>query len=130
MFWDRFDVPSPDETRLVPNEVILDVVSTVSRSALDHIAARNDMTRLEVSTVRLTGRTLHRWRINGNRSVRDTIIRLAYERVIAGAAPNYVYELSQHSSAPSYVAEKLDLPEAHRACDRWESFGCADRLRS
>ena len=114
MFWDRFDVPSPDETRLVPNEVILDVVSTVSRSALDHIAARNDMTRLEVSTVRLTGRTLHRWRINGNRSVRDTIIRLAYERVIAGAAPNYVYELSQHSSAPSYVAEKLDLPEAHR----------------
>jgi subtilisin family serine protease len=114
VFWDRFDVPSPDETRLVPNEVILDVVSTVSRSALDHIAARNDMTRLEVNTVRLTGRTLHRWRINGNRSVRDTIIRLAYERVIAGAAPNYVYELSQHSSAPSYVAEKLDLPEAHR----------------
>ena len=114
MFWDRFDVPSPDETRLVPNEVILDVVSAVSRSALDHIAARNEMTRLEVNTVRLTGRTLHRWRINGNRSVRDTIIRLAYERVLAGAAPNYVYELSQHSSAPSYVAEKLDLPEAHR----------------
>jgi subtilisin family serine protease len=113
-FWERFDVPAPDETRIVPNEVILDVASTVSESALDHIAARNEMTRLEVITVRLTGRTLHRWRINGNRSVRDTIIRLAYERVIAGAAPNYLYELTQHSSAPSYVVEKLDLPEAHR----------------
>jgi subtilisin family serine protease len=116
VFWERFDAPAPDETRIVPNEVILDILPSVSEAALDHIAARNEMTRLEAITVRLTGRTLHRWRITGNRSVRDTIIRLATnERVIAGAAPNYLYEFTQQlASAPSYVVQKLNLPEARR----------------
>jgi len=60
-----FHLPPVGEFRFVQNEVMLDIPSNVSTQALDAMAARHAMTRLETQTFRLTGRTLHRWRLDG-----------------------------------------------------------------
>jgi subtilisin family serine protease len=114
----RFNLPPAGETRFVANEVILDIPAGVSTQSLDTIAARHHMTRLETRSFRLTGRTLHRWRLDGGGTVAAMIRGVAGERQIAGAQPNYLYALQQADLPPAnrdqYVAEKLDLTEAHR----------------
>ena len=112
-----FDLP-PFGAPIVPNEVILDIPSSVPTATLDTIAARHAMTRVETTTFRLTGRTMHRWRITGGTSVADMIRNMVDERNVAGAGANYVYSLGQDQSAlvnaDQYAPQKLNLPEAHR----------------
>src|SRR5712691_5357084 len=55
------NLPPVGETHYVTNELVID--ANASDQALRAIAARHNMTRLETVTFRLTGRTLHRWRI-------------------------------------------------------------------
>jgi subtilisin family serine protease len=111
-----FNLPPAGETRFVPNEVILDIPASVSTQALDAIAARHTMTRVETRGFRLTGRTLHRWRLDGGGTVSAMIRGMAGERQVAGAQPNYLYALQQDEPKPGdqYAPEKLNLPEAHR----------------
>jgi hypothetical protein len=117
-----FNLPPLGETRFVQDEVMLDIPSSVSAATMDAMAARHRMTRLETQSFRLTGRTLHRWRLDGGGTVADMIRGLARERQIAGAQPLYLYELSQDMSGSTaglvngdqYAPEKLSLPEAHR----------------
>jgi subtilisin family serine protease len=112
-----FNPPPPGETRFVPNEVLLDIPASVPTSTLDAIAARHAMTRLETTSLRLTGRTLHRWRTDGATSVPDMIGNLVGERQVAGAQPNYLYALAEAAvpmNAEQYAPQKLGLPEAHR----------------
>jgi subtilisin family serine protease len=117
-----FNLPPLGETRFVQNEVMLDIPSSVPTATLDAIAARHRMTRLETQTFRLTGRTLHRWRLNGGGTVPDMIRDIAGERLVAGAQPLYVFELAQELAGPTvallngdqYAPEKLSLTEAHR----------------
>ena len=117
-----FNLPPPGETRFVPNEVMLDIPSSVPTATLDAIAARHRTTRLETMTFRLTGRTLHRWRLDGGGTVPDMIRGMVGEQQIAGAQPLYVYELAQNTAAGTaalvngdqYAPEKLGLPDAHR----------------
>jgi subtilisin family serine protease len=112
-----FDLPPAGEARFVPNEVMLDIPAGVSTQTLDAIAARHRMTRLETRSFRLTGRTLHRWRLDGGGTVLAMIRGLAGERDVAGAQPNYLYALQQDglpvADTAQYAAEKLDLPDAH-----------------
>lgn len=112
-----FDVP-PFGAPFVPNEVILDIPSSVPTASLDAIAARHAMTRLETQEMRLIGRTLHRWRINGGTPVPEMIVNMAGERSINGAGANYIYALAQDPAVPvnsdQYAPQKLNLPEAHR----------------
>jgi Subtilase family len=117
-----FNLPPLGETRFVQNEVMLDIPSSVPTATLDAIAARHGMTRLETQSFRLTGRTLHRWRLDGGTAVPDMIRVLARENQIAGAQPLYLFELAQEMSGSTaglvngdqYAPEKLSLPEAHR----------------
>src|SRR5262245_12553040 len=90
-----FNLPPLGETRFVQDEVMLDIPSSVPTATLDAIAARHRMIRLETQTFRLTGRTLHRWRLDGGTTVPDMIRTLTREQQIAGAQPLYLYELSQ-----------------------------------
>jgi subtilisin family serine protease len=115
------NLPPVGETRFVPTELVLDIPSSVSAQILDDIAARHGMTRLETSTVRLTGRTLHRWSIDGGTSVADMIRNVCtnpIDRPVAGAQPNYLYALAQDQQEPvnsaQYAPEKLKLLDAHR----------------
>src|SRR6266568_8578749 len=113
-----FNLPPAGETRFVANEVMLDIPAGVTTQALDAIAARHTMTRLETRSFRLTGRTLHRWRLDGGGTVANMIRGLAGERQVAGAQPNYIYVLAQDELTPAngdqYAPEKLNLAEAHR----------------
>jgi len=113
------NLPPVGETRFVPTEVILDVPANVSSQVLEGIAARHTMTREETVRVGLTGRTLHRWRIDSGTSVQDMIRSICTaDRVVAGIQPNYVYELAQSEQEPvnsdQYAPQKLNLTEAHR----------------
>jgi subtilisin family serine protease len=117
-----FNLPPLGETRFVQNEVMLDIPSSVPTATLDAMAARHGMTRLETRTFRLTGRTLHRWRLDAGTTVVDMIRALTREQQIAGAQPLYLFELAQDMSGSTaglvngdqYAPEKLGLPEAHR----------------
>jgi len=115
------NLPPVGETRFVPTELVLDIPSNVSTQILDDIAARHAMTRVETSTLRLTGRTLHRWSIDGGTSVADMIRNVCTnptDRLVAGAQPNYLYALAQDQQEPvnsaQYAPEKLKLLDAHR----------------
>ena len=92
------------------------------------------MTRLETRTFRLTGRTLHRWRLDAGTTVVDMIRTLTREQQIAGAQPLYIFELAQDMSGSTaglvngdqYAPEKLGLtlPEPdpswmRRLTDEW-----------
>jgi Subtilase family len=119
--------PPPGETRFVPNEVVFDIPATVPTQTVGDIAARHAMTQQEVTTVRLTGRTLHVWRIDNGASVDDVIRDVCTnpaDRQVAGAQPNYLYELAQPTvsgqapqepvNSAQYAPEKLKLVDAHR----------------
>jgi subtilisin family serine protease len=114
----RFNLPAAGETRFVPNEVILDSLTNVSTPTLEAIAQRHSMTRLETQTFRLTGRRMHRWRLDGGGSVEAMIRGLVGERLIAGAQPNYLYSLAESAeerpSSDQYAPQKLKLTEAHK----------------
>jgi len=113
-----FNLPPAGETRFLPAEMLLDIPANVPTPTLDAIAARHTMTRLETQTFGLTGRTLHRWRLDGGGTVQAMIRGLAGEPLVAGAQPNYIYALAQEPVAPinsdQYAPEKLSLIEAHR----------------
>lgn len=109
-----FNQPPPGVTAFVPDEVLADAPS----QNIDAIAARHQMTCPENVAIRLTGRTLHRCRRLADQSVQEMIQVLSLERQIAGAQPNYLYELMQAApsggNAEQYAPEKLEIPEAHR----------------
>ena len=112
-----FNLP-PLGAAYVPDEVILDVPPSVSEAQLNAIAARHAMTRMETRTVRLTGRRLFRWRIDGGTSVPDMIRSVAGESQVAGAQANFLFPLAQEQlpqmNADQYAPERLNLPEAHK----------------
>jgi subtilisin family serine protease len=114
----RFNLPAPGETRFLPNEIILDSAPAVSTPTLEAIAQRHSMTRMETQTFRLTGRRMHRWRLDGGGSVEAMIRALVSERLIAGAQPNYLYALAEDAAEPlnrdQYAPKKLNLAEAHK----------------
>jgi hypothetical protein len=117
----NISIPPPGETRFVRNEVLLRVAAGASMRALDAIARRLQLTRLETQSFMLTARTIQRWRIDGNRSVATTLRALSRNRIISAAQPNYLYRLQQNalvaasdSGAAQYVVSKLHLLQAHR----------------
>ena len=113
-----FNLPPLGETRFVPNEVMLEIPLSVPQRTRELIASRHNMTRLETQTFSLTGRTFHRWRLDGGGTVADMIRGLAGEAQVLGAQPNYIYMTTQDQLAQvnsdQYAPEKLSLPEAHR----------------
>ena len=112
-----FNLPPPGAP-FVPNEVILDVPTSVSEAQLNAISGRHGMTRMETQTFRLTGRRLFRWRIDGGTSVSDMIRSMSRETQVAGAQPNYLFSLAQEQlpqmNSDQYAPERLNLPEAHK----------------
>jgi hypothetical protein len=117
----NINIPPPG-TPFVQNEVLLEFDARASAQYLGRIAQRLQMTRLETQRFALTGRTLQRWRLDGTRSVPDTLRALTSYGRIAAAQPNYLFALQQSQSVPAaqvsnsaqYVVPKLHLMEAHR----------------
>jgi len=113
------NVPPPGETRFVPDEVLVEIDGGVSPRTLATIRQRLQLTQIESQSFTLTGRTLARFRIGGNRTVRQTLQGLSRYRGIGAAQPNWLYRFGQAQAAPAdtgaqYVVRKLHLVEAHR----------------
>jgi hypothetical protein len=113
-----FSVPPVNERRFVPNEVLLNISAATSPRAVDAIAQKFRLTRLEVQDFTLTRHRLARLRINDGRPVRAVIRSLQSDPRVLGAQPNYLYAMQQGAAAPAadplqYFLSKLHLTEAH-----------------
>ncbi len=117
----RSGVPPVGERRFAPDEVVVGLPSALSPQALDALARRHRLVRLEAASIGLTGTTFHRWRIADARSVSDVIRALEADSGVRAAQPNYRFTLQQGAAtagAPrlveQYAVDKLDLAQAHR----------------
>ena len=114
-----FHVPPANERRFVPNEVLLNISTATSARAVDAIAQKYRLTRLDVQDFVMTRHRLARLRINDGRSVAVVIRSLRSDARVLGAQPNYLYAMQQGAAAPAaadpaqYFLAKLHLPEAH-----------------
>lgn len=112
-----FNAPPVGERRLVPNEVLLNISPATSGPALDAIARRHRLTRLELQDFTLTRRRLARLRINDGRPVATVIRSLQADARILGAQPNFLFAVQQGAAASTdpaqYSLARLRLPEAH-----------------
>ena len=111
-------VPSANERRLVPDEVVIELPNSVNAQQVEALQRRHRLTRLESQTFQLSGTTLYRWRIPDRRSVAAVVRALEGDRVVAWAQPNYLFTLQQAASASEgdpaqYGLSKLRLPQAH-----------------
>ena len=103
-------VPPLGERRFVAGEVVLRC-RPISRQALDELAGRHRLTRLDSQAIGLTGTTIHRWRIADQRSVSDVIRAIEADRGV-GAAPT---ELSFHVAGGQGAGGRRDQRHAVRA---------------
>lgn len=113
-----FSVPPANERRFVPNEILLNISTATSPRAVDDIARRHRLTRVDVQDFALTRHRLARLRINDGRPVGTVIRLLQADARVLGAQPNYLYALQQGATAAAsdplqYFLAKLRLPEAH-----------------
>ncbi len=122
----HINIPPSGETSFVVNEVLLEFAPGVSAQTRATLARNLQLTQLETQSFALTGRRIERWRIDGTRSVPDTLSLVArsYPGVSSGQA-NMVYHGTQAQTQPvpkdaapdgatQYVVSKLHLLEAHR----------------
>ena len=108
------------ERRLVPDEVVIEVVNSASAQQIDALQRRHRLARIESQTFQLTGTTLFRWRIPNRRSVAAVVRALQNDRLVAAVQPNYLFALQLDTTkavtegdAAQYELAKLRLPQAH-----------------
>jgi subtilisin family serine protease len=113
-----FNPPPAGENRFVQNEVLLNISPAITLPALDQLARRHRLTRLELRDFTLPVRRIARLRINDGRPVGAVIRSLQQEACTFSAPPNYLYATEQ-GPAPTvadpmqYALGKLRLVEAH-----------------
>jgi len=111
-------VPPAGEQRFVASEVLVALPSNFTPQALDALARRHRLVRVESQAIGLTGTTFHRWQITDQRSVADIIRALEADTGVRAAQPNYRFTLQQTQGRAAgdyqYALEKLRLPEAHQ----------------
>jgi subtilisin family serine protease len=116
----HIDIPPRGITAFVPNEILWEVESGTPAQYTNVVARRLGLTLLETQSFTLTGRTLQRWRINGNTSVRATLSGVQPFGRIQVAQPNFFYGFgqaqppAQSDADAQYVVPKLHLMEAHK----------------
>lgn len=105
----------------VDREVLVELAGTQPAGAIERIAARHGLTRLDSAELTLAGTTAHRLRVNGRRSVDSAVAALGRDSGVALAQRNHLYRLAVDRgqayyplSASQYAAAKLHLAEAHR----------------
>jgi subtilisin family serine protease len=117
-------VPPSGERRYVADEIVTEISANATPQALESIARRYNLTRLESINLPLIGSTVYRWRVGGRRSVADIVGAIEDQHaVIASAQPNYVFRLQQEAAHDSphagddtaqYVLGKLQIEQAHQ----------------
>lgn len=119
----RGGLPASGERRFVPDEVVIEFSANTSQEAIDRIARRLDLTRVESQSFPLIGATLYRWRVGGGRSALDAVRELQSQSAVASVQPNYMFSLQQDAAQTAagpqgdpaqYVLSKLQIDRAHQ----------------
>jgi hypothetical protein len=129
----RGGVPAQTDQGFMPNEIITAFVPNATPQAIDQMARRYDLTRIESQNFPLIGSSLYRWRIGGNGTVSNVIRALGKENIVAGVQPNYIFTLQEDAAktsadkasnaktsvgaqgdAAQYVLGELQIEEAHQ----------------
>jgi subtilisin family serine protease len=124
----RGGVPAQTDQSFMPNEIITAFVPNATPQAIDQIARRYELTRIESQNFPLIGSSLYRWRIGGSGTVSNVIRALGNENIVAGVQPNYVFTLqeeatktsadktsaSRQGDAAQYVLSELQVEQAHQ----------------
>lgn len=110
----------------VADEVLVELAGIASADAIDDIARRHSLGRLEVQSFALTNSTFVRFGIPDGRPVPVVLRQLQGDGALQSFQANFLFSLSQNAtaSAPAYSAvegdpaqyalAKLRLPQAHR----------------
>jgi len=115
----RSGVPPAGERRFVADEVMVRLPASLTAQAIENLAGRLGLTRVETHRIALTGTTFHRWRIPAGRTVPEIIRAIEAATGIGTAQPNYRFTLAgereRTPQAPTqYAPAKLNVPQAHR----------------
>jgi hypothetical protein len=121
----NINIPPAGETHFVVNDILVEFAAGTSPRYLDALGRALQLTPMETQTFALTGRTLQRWRIDGMRSVADTLLALRRFSRISFAQANFIFlgqqgapattrESTADAAAAQYVVSKLHLLEAHK----------------
>jgi len=114
-------VPPANETRYVPDEVVIEVATTMTTQQINALARRHRLAVLQTVAYQLGGTTLLRARITDGRAVPTHVQALQGDGTVLSAQPNYLYTLIAEgvpAAAPEgdpsqYVLDKMHLPQAH-----------------
>jgi Subtilase family len=114
-------VPPVDERRnYMPGEVVVEVAGSPSDQAIEQLARRHRLARLESLSFRLSGTTVYRWRIPDRRSVPAVVRALEADASVRAAQPNFISFLQEQRPSGNglgdpaqYAPAKLQLPQAH-----------------
>lgn len=90
----RSIVPALDETRFVPDEVLFELAPNVDAGT---VLRRYGATLIASQRFELAGVTIIRARIEAGRDLRAVLTAMADDASIAGAQPNFLFELQQDS---------------------------------
>jgi subtilisin family serine protease len=115
--------PPAGEQRYVPDEVLISLAATTSDAAIDALARKLNLNRVESFVS--GGVKLFRWKIPDQRSVPTVIRSLRAEGIVLAAQPNHLFLVQQQPAIKEpavavnggepaqYALAKLRLPQAH-----------------
>jgi filamentous hemagglutinin family protein len=115
-----FYLPPPGETRLVQNEVVLQLPCDTPAPTLATVTRQLRLNVLSTQCLGQSGTAVYRMQIGTGQTLASVIRALASHRVVAAAQANYTYELSQETAAETagdagqYILDKLKLNDIHR----------------
>jgi hypothetical protein len=113
--------PPANEQRYVPDEVVIEVATTMTTQQINVLAQRHRLAILQSISFQLGGTTLLRGRITDHRAVPVHVQELEGDVRVLSAQPNYLYALIAEGApvAPAegdpsqYMLDKMHLPQAH-----------------
>ncbi|KRE09869.1 hypothetical protein ASE63_04985 [Bosea sp. Root381] len=93
----RTVVPAADETRFVPDEILFELAPDAQAET---VLQRYGATLITSRRVELAGTTIIRAKLEAGRDLRSVLVQMAGDNAIAGAQPNFTYELQQERPRP------------------------------
>jgi subtilisin family serine protease len=114
-------VPPANERRYVPDEVVIELATTMTPQQTAALARRHRLAILQTVPFQLGGTILLRGRITDRRAVPVVVRALETDGTVLSAQPNYLYTLiGEGAPSPAaegdpsqYILDKLHLPQAH-----------------
>jgi len=116
-----FYLPPPEETRLVQDEVVIQLSCNTPQQTLNDTLTRLQFSVLGSQCLTSINTAIHRLHIEGGQSIANAIRSLASNRIIVAGQANYIYTLGQdlagdrmQGDAGQYVLQKLKMGEILR----------------